>query len=240
MQWHLMEGEAGCEFAVAHNCTAVVVDALRASATAAMICDAGALSVLVVREVDEALRAGAALPDALLYGERDGIPPAVFHYGNSPQEAHYANGKSVIFTTTNGAARLVSAWGAHAILMGTTTNATATARVATELGRDVVLIPAGLTSDPNFDAQEDWCASVAIAMKAGGTIGEGRAMFDTWRARIEDEGIEALFAKAPHAGKLRKIGMESDVAWCAQVDVTTAVPQAVSRTEYGVILKSLV
>lgn len=239
MHWHLIEGEAGCEFAVAHKCTAVVVDALRASATAAMLCDAGARSVLAVREVDEALRAREAEPDALLYGERGGVPPEGFDYGNSPQEAHHARGKDVIFTTTTGAGRLVSAWGAHALLMGTTINASATARLAASFGRDVVLIPAGLAQDPGFDAQEDRCAAVAIAMKAGGPIGEGRAMFETWRDRIDAEGFEALFAGAPHAEKLRKIGMESDVAWCAQVDVTAAVPQAVARTEFGVVLKSL-
>lgn len=239
MKWHIIEGEPGCVFAVEHRLTAVVVDALRASATAAMLCDAGATSVLAVREVDEALRAKADRPDALLFGERGGLPPEGFDYGNSPQEAHHAKGRPVIFTTTTGAGRLVSAWEAHAVLMGTTVNASATARAAAELGRDVVLIPAGLTGDPDFDAQEDRCAAVAIAMKAGGVIGEGRDLFELWRDKIDSEGFEALFAKAPHADKLRKIGLDSDVAWCAQVDVTHKVPQAVSRTELGVLLKSL-
>lgn len=239
MKWHLIEGEAGCEFAVAHQCTAVIVDALRASATAAMLCDAGATSILAVREVEEALQAKRDMPGALLYGERGGIPPEGFDHGNSPREALHAYDRPVIFTTTTGAGRLVSAWGAHAVLMGTTVNATATARLAAELGRDVVLIPAGLATDPDFDAQEDRCAAAAIAMKAGGEIGEGRELFETWRDRIDAEGFEALFAKAPHAEKLRRIGLESDIAWCAQVDVTRAVPRAVARTALGVLLKSL-
>ena len=239
MKWHIIEGEAGCTFAVEHKLTAIVVDALRASATAAMLCDAGATSVLAVREVAEALEAKGVLADALVYGERGGLPPEGFDYGNSPQEAHHAKGRPVIFTTTTGAGRLISAWGCHAVLMGTTVNASASARAAAALGRDVVLIPAGLTGDPDFDAQEDRCAAVAIAMKAGGEIGEGRDLFEHWRDRIDAEGFEALFAGAPHADKLRAIGLASDIAWCAQVDVTHAVPQAVARTELGVILKSL-
>jgi 2-phosphosulfolactate phosphatase len=239
MKWHIIEGEPGCEFAARHGLTAVVVDALRASATAAMLCEAGATSILVVREVEEALRAKEALPDALLFGERGGLPPEGFDYGNSPQEAHHARGRSVIFTTTTGAGRLVSAWEAHAVLMGTTVNASATARAAAELGRDVVLIPAGLAGDPHFNAQEDRCAAVAIAMKAGGEIGEGRDLFEHWRDRIDAEGFEALFAGAPHAEKLRRIGLGSDVAWCAQVDVTHKVPQAVTRTEHGILLHAL-
>lgn len=239
MKWHIIEGEPGCQFAVEHKLTAIVVDALRASATAAMLCDAGATSILAVREVEEARLAKESMPDALLYGERGGLPPEGFHYGNSPQEARQARGRAVIFTTTTGAGRLLSAWGAGAVLMGTTVNASATARVAAGFGKDVVLIPAGLTSDPDFDAQEDRCAAVAIAMKAGVEIGEGRDLFEYWREQIDSEGFETLFARSPHAEKLRKIGMESDIAWCAQVDVTNKVPQAVTRTDLGVILSSL-
>jgi len=239
MRWHIIEGEAGCEFAVAHKCTAIIVDALRASATAAMLCHHGAKSILAVREVEEALRARDIHSGALLFGERGGLPPEGFDYGNSPQDAGHARGRSVIFTTTTGAGRLVSAWGAHAVLMGTTINASAVARAAAGLEHDVVIIPAGFAGDPEFDAQEDWCASAAIAMKAGVNIGEGREDFEAWRDRIDAEGIEAIFSGAPHAAKLRKIGMESDINWCAQVDVTHAVPQGVARTDLGVVLESM-
>lgn len=239
MRWHIIEGAAGCEYAVKNRCTAIIVDALRASATAAMLLDQGATSILVVRKVEEARRAKQVLPGALLYGERGGVPPEGFNYGNSPQEAHHARDKGVIFTTTTGAGRLVSAWGAHAVLMGTTINATAVARAASGLEHDVVIIPAGFAGDPEFDAQEDWCAATAIAMKAGVSIGEGEETFEAWRDRIDAEGIEAIFSGAPHAAKLRAIGMESDIAWCAQVDVTRAVPQGVARTELGVVLEGL-
>ena len=236
MRWHIIEGEAGCEFAVAHQCTAVVVDALRASATAAMLLEGGARTILTVRDVDQARDAGGRNPNALLYGERDGVPPAGFHYGNSPRECHHADGRDVIFTTTTGAGRLVSSAGAPAILMGTTVNASAVARYAAQLEHDVVLIPAGLTGDPDFDAQEDRCAAVAIAMKAGGEIGEGGDLFDLWRDRINDQGFEALFAAAPHAAKLRAIHMEEDVAYCAQVDLTNALPIVTEVTDDGVLM----
>lgn len=239
MHWHIIEGEAGCEFAVAQKCTAIVVDALRASATAAMLCQHRAKSILVVREVGEARHAKRVLPHALLFGERGGVPPEGFDYGNSPQDARHAMGKGVIFTTTTGAGRLISAWGAHTVLMGTTINASAVARAAAGLEHDVVIIPAGFAGDPEFDAQEDWCAAAAIAMKAGVSISEGRENFDAWRDRIDGEGIEAIFAGAPHAAKLRSIGMETDIAWCAQVDVTQAVPQAVTSTELGVVLEAM-
>lgn len=236
MRWHIIEGEAGCAYAVRHGCVAVVVDALRASATAAMVFDAGATEMLVVRELDEAVAARRFWPDALLFGERGGLPPEGFDFGNSPRTVHAARGRRVVFTTTTGAGRLVGAWGAAAAYMGTTVNATAVVEAASGHGRDVVLIPAGLTDDPNWDAQEDWVGASYLAMVAGEEVVEGRAPFDRWRTRIDAEGLEALFESAPHAEKLRKIGLGKEVAWCAQVDLTSAVPYATSRFEGGVVL----
>lgn len=237
-QWHLIEGEAGCRFAAAHGAVAVVVDALRASATAAMLLDAGAVELLVVRTVAEALAAQEGMPGALLYGERGGLPPAGFDHGNSPLEAASAKDRQVIFTTTTGAGRLVSAWGAHAVYFGSTVNASAVARAAARHGRGVVIIPAGLADDPSFDAQEDWVAATVIAMTAGAQPAEGAARFKYWRERIAREGVDALFQSAPHAEKLRQAGLARDIAYCAQVDITSAVPAAVERAGQGIWVRN--
>ncbi len=71
---HFIEGEDGCTFARDRHCVAVVVDALRASATAAALLSHGAKRVLVVRDVEDAFDAQGAWPEALLYGERGGLP----------------------------------------------------------------------------------------------------------------------------------------------------------------------
>jgi len=237
MTWHLIEGEAGCTFARENRCVAVIVDALRASATAAMLLDAGATEIHVVREVADALTLKKQLPEALLFGERGGLPPAGFDYGNSPREVGHAAGHTVVFTTTTGSTRLVDAFGAAALYMGTTTNATAVAKAAACHGTDVVLVPAGLAGDPAFDAQEDWVAAAAIAMLSDAPIGEGALLYRDWRQKIELDGLGALFDGAPHAEKLRAVGCEADLAFCARLDETHAVPEAVSRTEYGVLVK---
>jgi phosphosulfolactate phosphohydrolase-like enzyme len=74
-------------------------------------------------------------------------------------------------------------------------------------------------------------------MRAGGALGEGAGAFCAWRERIEHEGIESLFQTAPHALKLRRVGLGDDITFCAQVDITTAVPRAVLRHPLGVILR---
>jgi len=237
MNIHLIEGEAGCRFAVTNECTAIVVDALRASATAAMLLHHGAAGVLCVRGVDEARAARDAMPGALLYGERDGLPPAGFDYGNSPLDTHYARGKPVVFTTTTGAQRLVDCWGAPAVFMGSTVNASAVAEAARGSGRDIVIIPAGLAGDPAFDALEDWAAAVVIARAVCMKIAEGRARFEELDERIDDEGIETVFRAAPHAASLTALGLDADITACARLNDTHAVPVATRRDGDGVWLE---
>lgn len=236
MYVHVIEGEAGCRFAVNRGCVAVVVDALRASATAAMLLHAGAEQLLVVRTVDDAFAAKREMPDVLLFGERGGLPPDGFDFGNSPQTVSAAKARYVVFTTTTGAQRLVSCWGARTVYMGTTTNTSAVMRAATAHGTDIVVIPAGLHGDPDFNAQEDWVAGAYLAKISGLPVGEGKDLCAYWERRIEDEGLPLLFANAPHAEKLRAVHLESDISWCARVDVTDAVPTVIARTELGVIV----
>ena len=237
-RWHLIEGEAGCAYAREHECVAIIVDALRASATAAMLIDAGATEIWVVRDVDDAFRAREACPGALLYGERRGLPPAGFDHGNSPRDAVHAAGRPVIFTTTNGALRLVQAWGAPVLYIGSTTNALAVAMAARAHDREVVLIPAGSAEDPDHVTQEDWVAATVIAQIAEAPIGEGAPQFREWRHLMELDGIPKLFETAAHAATLRGIGLGEDVALCARVNTTSAVPAAVTKNRFGVILRS--
>jgi phosphosulfolactate phosphohydrolase-like enzyme len=94
------------------------------------------------------------------------------------------------------------------------------------------VIPAGLTSDPDFDAQEDRAAAAylaSLAVRRGAELGEGAEACEGWIGRIEAEGLPALFDSAPHAAKLRKAGLDADVAFCAQTDLTAAVPCAAGR-----------
>lgn len=235
MKWHFIAGEDGCRYAVERCCTAVVVDALRASATAAYMIHAGAREILAVREVDDARAVKRRYPDALLAGERGGLPPEGFDLGNSPRDVSSVRDRRVIFTTTTGAGRLFQAWGAHAVYMGSTVNATAVARAAVARNVDVAIIPAGLMTDPAYNAQEDWVAAAAIAIAAERElgelkVGEGGHRYTYWRDRIVCDGITALFHTAPHAQNLREIGLADDIAFCAQVDAVTSVPVACSSS----------
>lgn len=244
MRIHIVEGEAGCRLAVERGAAAVIVDALRASATAAALLAAGAAEVCVVREVADAFAAKELWPDALLFGERGGLPPAGFDFGNSPREAFHARGRRVIFTTTTGAGRLLSAWGAPSVFMASVVNGTALSRYfKTHPADEVVIIPAGLMGDPHFDAQEDWVAGAWLAARIYGSgehaWGEGFEKAREYNTRIAAEGIERLFLSAPHADKLRAVGLEADIPLCAREDCYGALPAAASPFCSGLLLTDL-
>lgn len=236
MRWHLIQGIEGCHFAKEQGCGAVVVDALRASCTAAMLFDAGATDITLVPDVQTALSFKAGNPGALLYGEREGLPPDGFDYGNSPRDVSAASGKSVGFTTSNGTALMLEAWGAPEVLMGSVTNGIALLNHLLALDRDVVLIPAGKADDPEFDAQEDWVAAAAIAMLTDLEIGEGATAYREWSHMISLDGVAKLFDTATHAEALRAINLAEDIAFCARPNITRAVPSASARMEYGIRL----
>jgi 2-phosphosulfolactate phosphatase len=237
LTWHVVEGAAGCAFAVERGAVAVVVDALRASATAAMLFEAGAKEIIATMEVDQARRA-AERYGALLAGERDGLPPEGFDMGNSPRGIEGVAGKTVAFTTTTGAGRLLECWGAPAVYMGATVNARAVRTLVTAHEREVVLIPAGLRGEPDFDAQEDWAAACYIADQASAPIGEGAAQFHMWQDALKTQGLRVLFRTAPHAAKLRRADLGEDVVFCAQTDLTACVPKATRKLPEGLLLRA--
>ena len=237
MHWHVVEGRTGCAFAKAHGYTAVIVDALRASCTAAMLFEAGAEDITLVPDVESARALKATDPETLLFGERDGLPPSGFDYGNSPRDVSAAHGKSIAFTTSNGTALMLEAWGAPEVLMASVTNATALVQYVLQWESDVVLIPAGNVDDPEFSAQEDWVAAAAIVMLTDREVGEGTATLREWRHMISLDGVAKLFATAPHAERLRSIGLEEDIAFCARSNVTNALPKAAAKTDNGIVLR---
>lgn len=237
MSIHIIEGIAGCQFAREGDCTAVIVDALRASCTAAMLFEAGAIDITLLPDVDSALAFKHSHPDCLLFGERHGLPPQGFDYGNSPRTVEAAQGRSIGFTTSNGTALMLEAWGAREVLMASITNASSLIQYLTRAECDVVLVPAGNVADSDFSAQEDWVAATAIAQQAGIEVGEGHAGYQHWVSRIEQEGIEALFDSAPHAGKVRAVGLGDDIAFCAQLDIATAIPRASRLSDSGLVLE---
>jgi len=227
---HLRAGEEGCHWAREHKAVAVVVDALRASATITCILQGGAAEVVVVKEVHEAYAYREANPGTLLVGERGGLKVDGFDFGNSPQEIRRADvrGKQVAFTSTTGAQRLVDCLGASAITVGTTINASAVARQVSAMALakqvPIVIIPAGLATDASVIAVEDWLGATVLAAHLRFPIHQASEQtYQLYHRLIQSAGILEGFLQSSHGQKLVQLGFADDIHMCAQVDLITDI-----------------
>ncbi|HEY3378665.1 MAG TPA: 2-phosphosulfolactate phosphatase [Armatimonadota bacterium] len=238
-QIFLSRGNSGCALAVQQTAIAVVVDALRASTTIAALCDRGVTRVLVVARVEDARALALAMPDALLVGERGGERLPGFHLGNSPLEVLATPdlaGKTVIFTSSNGAQRLTACTGARHVLVGSVSNATALANWvrARADASPVVMVAAGQFPDEAFISPEDEVSCVYLAARLGLPVAEAsQALFAQWEREMILRGLTEVFRHSRHAQRLQEIGYADDVRFCAQPDTLAAVPAVLGPVTLG-------
>lgn len=235
--------------------TAVVIDVLRATTTIVHALAAGARAVVPCGEIAQARQTAQRLgTDALLAGERGGLPIPGFDLGNSPAEfiPPRVEGKTIVFTTTNGTRALLRCAGAECILLAAFVNFSA---VCAELaGRDEVAIVCAGTD--GHVTREDVLLAGAIVddlagsghlpgsdtagsrQPAAGCRKSGKAVWrlndqaqiaaDAWRAavRLLTDRPLGMTLRASRGGQnLIEIGQENDIDLAAQIDRFDLVPR---------------
>ena len=242
---HLPQEVAADELA---DADVVVVDLLRASSTICYALAAGATAIVPLVDVDaaraEADRRGRA--EVLLGGERGGLRIDGFDLGNSPAEYRpdVVAGQAIVFTTTNGARALDHARAARRVFVGALVNCRAV--VAAVLGSPrVEILCAGTDGQPTGEdilAAGAMVQAVIDALAPHGEVGVVAGL------RMNDAAFAALCewsrvgATATRTGvplgqrlvtaldetrggrNLLALGLEADVAACAQLDQFDLVP----------------
>ncbi|KYK25270.1 hypothetical protein AYK26_02200 [Euryarchaeota archaeon SM23-78] len=105
----------------------IIIDVFRAFSTACYVFNNGAKRIIPVGNLDLAYSLKKQNPDFVLMGERKGIMPPGFDYGNSPtyiQNIDFTN-KEVIHTTSAGTQGIANAINADEIITGSFVNAQA-------------------------------------------------------------------------------------------------------------------
>jgi len=135
----------------------VVIDVLRAFSTAAYAFGAGAKSIVLVGDVEEAMSLKAQLPDTLIMGEVHGIKPEGFDFGNSPTEITWQNlsGKSLIQRTSAGTQGVVRSINAEKLFTASFVVADATVRAIQQLEPNNVSF---VITGRYFDGEDKACA----------------------------------------------------------------------------------
>lgn len=221
--------------------TAVVIDVLRATTTICCALEAGAKEVVPCQEIEEACRVAEEFSrDAVLGGERDGLPIEGFDLGNSPDEytPESVSGKSLVFTTTNGTRAMRHCRQAARVLIASFLNASAVfqelvtldevhivcAGTKGQYSRDDILM-AGLLVDrlerhgaghyemnvQAVTAKENWTSSFAVPYVIGAEP-------------MDPEVLAAELRRSDAGRRLTAIGRELDILSASLVDHFSRVP----------------
>jgi 2-phosphosulfolactate phosphatase len=210
-----------------------VVDVLRASSAIVTLLERGVPAMIPAASVEEARELRERLPDHLLCGERNSLPPAGFDHGNSPTEfaTLEPRGRSAILATSNGTRVLARLAAAPAVLVGALLNREATAKallaLATERGRDATVVCAGAAYATAL-ALEDALGAGAIveaALRFEGSLQSTDAALLARDAFLARRGNlpDALISSA-HGAELMAAGFSADIDYCARLDVSSVVP----------------
>ena len=223
--------------------TVVVIDVLRASTTIIYALDAGAREVIPCLEVADAQNLAEQLPtdELVLGGERDGVLIEGFDLGNSPEDytPDRVDGKTVIFTTTNGTRAMIHARLADEVLIGSFVNAAAI--VDRLVDREKVSILCAGT-DGRISEDDVIVAGLLVdrLQRRGGMVYQQNAQALTAREfwlnafalpqaigaePLDPERLATELRKTLGAQNLLALDLDADILAAAQIDRFDVVPR---------------
>lgn len=209
-----------------------VIDVLRASSSIAAALHAGARTIIPLDGADEVITRAKAYErrDVLLAGERRMLTIPGFDLGNSPHEytPERVDGRTVLFTTTNGTTALVAVQNARDTIVASYVNFSASVallRSALRGGEDVTIVCAG--HERQFSLEDAACAGRLVQHVLHELDGvevndAARAAMQIERAYGDD--LAALFRDSAHGRALAEAGFGRDLELCATLDAFPVVP----------------
>lgn len=210
----------------------ILIDVLRNSTVASLLLERGLTRLALTPSLRSARAAGKE--GWLLLGERAGLPPEGFNYGNSPTELSTidVSGQQAVMVSENAPRWMSRLASAKQVLLGSLFNATSAAKAAGELATTRVdLVCAGFEAEPDLD-------DALAAGILGGLLFEalpdaelsGATRFCLALERAFPDPLEALWQSV--AGHhLRRLGFEADLAFAAQVSHSDVVPVRTGTVE---------
>jgi 2-phosphosulfolactate phosphatase len=218
--------------------TVMVVDTLRATTIAGVFLEQGAESLYLCPDLETAL---AFKGDGVtLAGERNCLPPEGFDLGNSPLEAQGRrfDNQIVVMSTSNGtAAASIACETGKQVLLASLRNAHAAARKAREVSsEELAILCAG--SGGRIGLDDVYTAGVLceyLLAMGEWTLDDGAQIALTVRRQFADP-MEPL-SRSRAAELIVAVGLEADIAVCAEVSRSTIVPVFTGRSGSALIFR---
>jgi 2-phosphosulfolactate phosphatase len=203
----------------------VVIDILRATSAICMAFANGADTIIPVGSVAEAMEYKSK--GYLVAAERDGYVLDFADFGNSPFNftREKVEGKTIVYSTTNGTGIISMVSSGNQIAIGSFLNISALTKWLINMEKDIVLFCAGWKN--RFNLEDTVCAG-AIAEKLMATslystiCDSTNAAMDLWSLAKADLGLYA--AKVAQHNRLCSKGLGDCIEFCMTPDYTDVIP----------------
>lgn len=208
----------------------VIIDIFRATSSICYGIENGAAAIIPVALVEECAAYRENGNDYLLAAERDGKVVEGFDFGNSPfsYTKEKVEGKTVVLTTTNGTHALHLSRKAKRIVIGSFLNLTALCNWLKTQHEDILLVCAGWKD--NFCLEDTlFAGAVAEQLQEYNFKPDDPAIAAGDLFKLAKPDLDQYLKKTSHSERLKKLGIEKDIAFCLQVDLTTAIPVLVGE-----------
>lgn len=208
-----------------NNSIIVIIDILRASSSICTAFANGALSIIPVSDANEAKNYKSK--GYLVAAERDGFILDFADFGNSPFNfsRERVEGRTIVYSTTNGTGIINLASAGYMIVIGSFLNLGALTRWLVNEKKDVLLFCAGWKN--RFNIEDSVCAgSIAEKLINSGSFSticdSTLAAMDLWSLAKPD--ISGYMEKAAQRSRLRDKNLDDCIEFCLTPDFTDKIP----------------
>lgn len=207
-----------------NDATCIILDIFRATSTIVTAMANGCHQIIPVSSAVRAHELAAMRPELILAGERQSIKIAGFTLGNSPLEftVDRVAGKTIVMTTTNGTAAIVSAATARSTLIGSWLNAAAVCRLAQQLGNDIIIICAG--TDQRYSLEDSLCAGYMVQLLATAATLSDAAHAALLMYQAAHTNLELIAGSSTNGRRLQELERQADISHCLTIDSLQCVP----------------
>ena len=205
------------------NSIVVVIDIFRATSSICYGIENGATAIIPVSQVEECVAYSGK--GFLIAAERNGEVVEGFDFGNSPfsYTAEKVAGKTVVLTTTNGTHAIHLSRKAKSIVIGSFLNLTALSNWLREQNENVLLVCAGWKNKFNLE-DSIFAGAVVQQLKSDSYKLDDSAIAVEDLFSMAKDDLGTYLAKTSHSDRLKKLGIEEDIAFCLNVDLTSSIP----------------
>jgi 2-phosphosulfolactate phosphatase len=203
----------------------IIIDILRASSAICTAFANGAIAILPVADANEAREYKSK--GYLVAAERDGFVLDFADFGNSPYNftRDKVEGKTIVYSTTNGTGIIHQASSAYTIAIGSFLNLGALSEWIMRQERDTLLFCAGWKN--RFNIEDTVCAgAIASRLMSTGlysTICDSTlASIDLWNLASLD--LSGYIDKSAQRSRLRDKKLDDCIGFCLTIDFTDKIP----------------